>query len=142
MALVLADVGADALLAIILNDTRPGGGNDFTLKLYTNNVTPGVTAVAGTFTEADGGGYTAKTLTCSAWTITASDDPPQGSYAQQTWTFDGELSATATIYGYYVVDADGTLLWAEKFTASFTPATSGDQVKVTPRLQMSSGTPE
>jgi len=119
----------------------PGESASLTIKLFTNNVTPADTDTAGTYTEATGGGYAAKTITNGSWTVTVGNDPSDAAYAQQTWTFTGALTTNPTIYGYYVVDADGTLLWAEKLAASFTPANNGDELKITPKFQLSKGTP-
>lgn len=141
MALTLADVGADEILKVMFNNDRPTGGNNFTLKLYATDVTPADTHTASSYTEATGGGYAAKTLTNGSFTVTVANDPSDATYAQQTWTFTGALTTNGTIYGYFVVDADGTLLWAEKFSSSFTPANNGDQLKVTPAFQLSKGTP-
>ncbi|HLC17492.1 MAG TPA: hypothetical protein VJM57_00565 [Thermodesulfobacteriota bacterium] len=141
MALTLMDIGADEILKTYFNNARPAGGNNLTIKLFTNNVTPADTDTAGTYTEATGGGYAAKTITNGSWTVTVGNDPSDAAYAQQTWTFTGALTTNPTIYGYYVVDADGTLLWAEKLAASFTPANNGDELKITPKFQLSKGTP-
>jgi hypothetical protein len=141
MPLTLADVGADCLLKIIFNNTRASGGNNLTLKLFVNNVTPGDTDTASTYTVAVGGGYADKTLNMGSWTITPANDPSDAVYAEQTWTFTGALTTNTTIYGYYVVDADGILQWAERLASSFTPANNGDQLKITPKFQMSKGTP-
>ena len=58
-------------------------------------------------------------------------------YAQQTFTFTGALTGNATIYGYYLVGSiDGVIRWAELLAAPFTPASNGDAVNVTPRLEL------
>lgn len=141
MALTLADVGADCILKTFFNNTRPAGGNNFTLKLFVSNTTPADTDTAATYTVAVGGGYADKTLTNGSFTVTVGNDPSDATYAIQTWTFTGALTTNLTIYGYYVVDADGVLQWAERLGASFTPATNGDQLSVTPKFQLSKGTP-
>lgn len=141
MALVLSDVGADELLKVYFNNDRPAGGNNLTLKLYCNNYTPLQTSVAGDFTEASGGGYAAKTLTCGNWIINTGNDPSDAVYAQQVFTFTGPLTTNTTIYGYKIEDADGTLIYAEKAAGTFTPANNGDHYDVTPKIQVSSGTP-
>ena len=141
MAIVLADVGADIILKAYFNNSWAGGGKDLTMKLYTNNYIPLDTSVAGDFTEAAGGGYAAVTLSNASWTVATGNDPSDAVYAQQTWTFTGALSGTATVYGYFVVDADGVLVFAEKFDYSYTPAKNGDQLKITPKFQLSKGTP-
>jgi hypothetical protein len=141
MALVLADIGADEFLKVYFNNDRPTGGNNLTLKLFATNVTPAQTSTAASFTEATGGGYAAKTLTNGSWTVTVGNDPSDAVYAQQVFTFTGALTTNPTIYGYYVVDADNTLVWAELLSSSFTPANNGDHLDITPKFQMSSGTP-
>ena len=143
MSLILADVGADTILARFFNDTSPSGGKNLTLKLFCNNVTPADTDTASTYTEVTNGdaGYSAITLTSGSWTVTVADDPSDAVYAQQTFTFTGALTSNATVYGYFVVDADGVLIWAEAFSSSFTPANNGDTIKITPKFQLSKGTP-
>ena len=141
MALVMTKKGIEMLLDAWLNDNWPVNGKNLTMKLYTNNYTPVETSVPGSFTEASGGNYAAKTLANGSWTIETGNTPRDAIYAQQTWTFSGALDGGATIYGYFIVDADGNLLWAELLGATMTPASSGDILQVTPRLQGSKGTP-
>ena len=141
MALVLADVGADVALKAFFNDDWAAGGKDLTLKLFATDVTPADTDVAGTYTEALGGGYAAKTLSNGSWTVTPANDPSDAIYAQQTFAFTGPLTTNGTVYGYFVVDADGVLVWAERFAQAFTPVNNGDQILVTPKFQLSKGTP-
>jgi len=138
MALVLTDVGADEILKTYFNNTRPSGGNNLTLRLFATNVTPAQTGI--TYVEAAGGGYSAITLTNGSWTVSTANDPSDAVYAQQTFTFTGALTTNGTVYGYYVTDADGTVIYAEAITP-FTPASDGDFIKITPKFQMSSGTP-
>jgi len=141
MALTLVDVGADEILKTYFNNTRPAGGNNHTLKLFATDVTPVDTHTAGSYTEAAGGGYASKTLTNGSWTVTTGNDPSDATYAQQTITFTGALTTNPNVYGYFVVDADGVLIYAEKLTAPFTPANNGDNIKITPKFQLSKGTP-
>lgn len=137
--LVLTDLGADEILKTYFNNVRPAGGNNLALRLFVNNVTPAQTGVS--YTEATGGGYAAKTITNGSWAITPGNDPSDAVYGQQVFTFTGALTTNTTVYGYYVTDADGTVLWAELLTAPFTPANDGDHVDITPKFQMSSGVP-
>lgn len=141
MALVLADVGADIWLKGFFNNVWAAGGRNLTLKLFCNDITPADTDVASTYVEAVGGGYVSKTLTNGSWTVTVANDPSDALYAEQIYTFTGPLTTNPTVYGYFVVDADGVLVWPEKFGTSFTPANNGDQIKITPKFQLSKGTP-
>lgn len=141
MALILTDIGSDAILAAFFNNTRPAGGNNLTLKLFVNNVTPLDTHTQSDYTEAQGGAYAEKTLTNGSWTITPADDPSKASYAKQVFTFTGALTTNPTIYGYYIVDADDVLQWAEVLDTPFTPANDGDHLDITPIFELSKGTP-
>lgn len=141
MGLILSDVGADAVLGKYFNGTVPVSGNNLTLKLFTNNITPADTDISTTYIEVSGGGYAPKILTAGSWTITPANDPSDAVYASQIWTFTGPISANPDIYGYYVVNADNVLIWSEKAAGTFTPSASGDQLTVVPKFQLSKGTP-
>ena len=136
MAIVLADVGA----AKVLTDYFITSGVNLTLKLFATNVTPADTDVAGTYTVAAGGGYADKTLAAASWTESNVGGIEQVAYADQVFTFTGPLTTNVTIYGYYVLDAAGVLIYAETGTA-FTPANNGDTYTVKPKFQFSKGTP-
>ena len=138
-SLVLADVGADLILNTFFNNTA---AQNLKLKLYCTDVTPADTDTVASYTVAVGGDYADKTLTNNSWTVTTGNDPSDAVYAEQTWTFTGALTTNGTIYGYYVTDNAGTtLIWAQKFDSTFTPANNGDQLKLTPKFQLSKGTP-
>lgn len=141
MALNVPDAGADAFLNRMLKNVFPAGGANQTLKLFVNNVTPADADVANTYTEASGGNYANVALATSNWTVGTAGGIKEASQNAVTWTFNGALTTNPTIYGYYVIDADGVLLWSEKFSNTFTPANNGDQLSVTPKFQASKGTP-
>lgn len=132
MALLVPNVGEERALKAILNHTAP---QDLTLKLYTSNTTPAESDTAGTYTEAAGFGYVAKTLTGASWTVTAGD-PTVATYAQQTWVFSGALG---NVYGYFVVQSSsGILMWAERFTdGPYNVQNNGDEIRITPRIELS-----
>ena len=131
MALVFVNNGESIALSYLVN--KETTQYDLVYRLYTNNITPAETDVAGTYNEAAGGGYASKTLSGASWTVT-SGAPSTASYAPQQWIFTGALSGNATIYGYYVTRATaGDLLFAENFSA-FTPATSGDNLTINPQI--------
>lgn len=129
MALVIANVGELELLDKMLKDAL-SVDEDYTLKLFTNNVTPSQSSVAGTFVEATFTGYVAKTLTRTGWSAAATvSNKAESSYAQQSWT----CGATGeTIYGYYVIATTSTtLLWAEAFSSPRIVADT-DVLNITP----------
>jgi len=132
MAGTFVNTGATVMMNAWLNNTWPTSKN-LTLKLFTNNITPGTTTVVGDLTEAAGGGYAAITLTNGSWTVSSVTTPRQATYAQQTFTFTGALTSTATVYGYYIIDGNGVLVAAEK-AGTITPANNGDTYICTPKL--------
>lgn len=134
MAGTFVNTGATVAFNALLNNSWPTSKN-LTLKLFTNNITPGTTTVVGDLTEAAGGGYAAITLTNGSWTVSSVTTPRQAAYAQQTFTFTGALTSTATVYGYYIVDGNGVLYAAEK-AGTITPANNGDTYILTPKLTM------
>lgn len=130
MALLVPNTGEVMALSYLVNKSTP---ENLVYRLFATNITPAETDTTATYTEASGGGYSAITLTGSSWTVTAGN-PSTAAYAQQTYTFTGALTTNATIYGYYVTRATtGDLVLAETFT-SFTPANSGDNIKLTPQI--------
>jgi hypothetical protein len=142
MALVQLDAGARQIIKSYFKKVQPSGGNNLTLKLFCNNLTPVDTNVAGDFTEASGGGYSPITLLAANWTDSEVGGISQAAYAQQTFGFTGALTTNPTIYGAYIVDADGVAIFAERAPGGvFTPANNGDTYKVTPVWQLSNGTP-
>lgn len=129
MGLVVPDAAEIRALTYILTPS-------LTLRIFGNNATPSATSVAASFTEIAGGGYANKPLTFANWTLTAGT-PSVALYAQQTWLFTGAINAPGTIYGYFVTrDADGLLMWAERFGAAAVPFTPvlNSIVQVTPRF--------
>ena len=135
MALCYTTVGANKTLTVYT------GNADLTLRLFTNNYTPVVTSLNNMFTDAAGGGYTAITLNKNNWTVALNGNISEANQAEQTFTFTTNLTANAVVYGYFVTDAANAAIWGEKFGNSFTPTNNGDTIKITPKVQMSNGTP-
>lgn len=131
--LLVPDVGEVKLVDRML---RLSAEENLTLKLFTSNTTPAEGDTAATYTVAAGGGYADKTLTNGSWgAASTSTGTTTSTYAEQTYTFTGALTASATIYGYFVVGATSTVLyWAERAAATFQPAANGETYKVTPVL--------
>lgn len=141
MAMVLMDSGATQIASSYFKKTNPAAGNNLTLKLFVNDVTPADDDVVGDYTEAAGGGYAAKTLTASSFTVSTVGGIVQAAYAQQDFVFSGALATNPSIYGVYIVDDDGVLICAERAAASYTPTAAGHMYAVTPVIQISKGTP-
>jgi hypothetical protein len=133
MALVIPNASEVKLLNNLLNISAP---TNTILHLYSNNLTPSSTTVIGDVTETASGGYAAITLTSSSWTVaTSGGGITTASYAEQTFN----ITTSATIYGYYITNLAGDLLWLERFTAApFQLPGSGGQVLITSQLSLNS----
>lgn len=134
MTLVVVDQAEKHFLDLIL-------AVNYTLKLYKNNATSGLTQVQkdalteAAFTEATFTGYSAAALTGGSWTTTAGN-PCTGSYAQQTFTSSANQTQQ-TLYGYYVIrTSDSKLEWFEDFSAPFVIEFINENVRVTPRITL------
>lgn len=139
MTLLVPNVGEVVLLTNLL---AGGSLENWTLKLFKSNSTPAESDVAGTYTEADFTGYSAKTLTRSVsgstWATPATGDGNTTSQydaaSPQSWTNTG--ASAETVYGYYIVGAtSGILLVSEAFAASRT-LNQNDVLNLTPQLQL------
>lgn len=141
MPMILMDSGATKIADSYFKKVEPEAGNNLTLRLFTNDITPADTDTVGSYTEAAGGGYAEKVLTPSGFTVSTVSGIVQAAYAQQQFVFTGVLTTNTAIYGAYVVDADGVLICAERAAAQYTPSNNGDIYAVTPVFQISKGTP-
>jgi hypothetical protein len=127
MSLVVPDVGEELLLRYIVGETAPG---DPRLKLFTNDLTPDEDTVIGDITEAVDGGYSAITLDAGGgpWAFaTSGTGVTSATYPQQTFNFVGG----ADIFGYFITDSLGALMWLERFaTAPKTIPGGGGPIKI------------
>ena len=140
MSIMLTDAGATQILNCYFKKITPVAGNNFTLKLFVNDVEPSDAYTSANYTEAVGGGYAAKTLLSSSFTVSTVNGIAQAAYETQMFVFTGALTDNATIYGYYVVDDDGVLIYSEALPIPLTIVAEGDMCPVTPAIPLSHGT--
>lgn len=126
MAVAFTNLAETVALKNFLN-IQPA--ENITIKLYSNNRTPGHGDVLSNYTEVIGGGYAAIPLAASSWSV-STGDPSQAQYPQISFAFTG---SAGNVYGYYAVGvSSNTLLWADRFpNAPIVIANNGDQIKVT-----------
>jgi hypothetical protein len=104
-----------------------------TLRLFQNNHTPGVADVNANYTEATFTGYASVAL--GTWNPAFLNGSNQGEIDANPVTFTRTAGATSnTIYGAYVTDNAGDVVYAEKFSAPITMASTGDTFTYTPRF--------
>lgn len=129
MPLLIPTLGENRLLEIMLGKSAQ---ENFTLRLFVNDVTPADADVTGTHTEMSTHGYAAKTLITTSWTVAQAGGVAEATYAEQVWTFSA--AAAVTVYGYDIVGATSAiLLWEERFAVPRVIQNSGDQIKITPK---------
>lgn len=136
MALVVPNAGELELLDKMLKDAL-SADEDYILKLFQNDYTPDQTTATGSLTEANFTNYAAVTLTRAGWndavTVSNKAESSYGS-AAQSWTCGASGN---TIYGYFVENPGGTVLWAERFAVSRVLA-NGDVLNLTPKFTLNS----
>lgn len=144
MTFYVTNPGEAFLLEAAVGKTNVATG--FKLKLFKNNVIVSRATVLGDLTEATFGGYTAGGIgllvgtwaaaTAGSGSGIALSEKASIAYAQQSWTWS---SGSETIYGFYITDNGGTvLIGVENFSASKLMSASGDSIKITPILTLSS----
>ena len=130
--MVVPDEGERRLLEYIVNKTAP---TNLVLHLYINSVSlSGETFTASSFTEANASGYASETLVGSNWTV-ATDGGVTTAVYNTTITFMFDVGQS--VYGYYVTNTSGGILWAEEFPgAPFNLPAGGGEISVRPQVQL------
>ena len=118
------------LLKYLLNIESPDDG---VLHVFTNNVTLGPLTVAGDLIEPVDVSYAAIPLTHGSWTVSTVSGVAVAEYPQQTFTFAG----AQTIWGYFVTNVGGDLLWVQKGDCISSIPAGGGTYLVTPRFKVS-----
>jgi hypothetical protein len=129
VTLVVPTQGERILLKAALGQTPATG---WTLRLFINNVVPSLADTEADYVEAAGGGYAPIAIDASQWAFDGTA-PTRASYPTQRFTFSGPLMPYPTVYGYYLTQADGALVYAERLADPFTP---GDWIDVTPEFTL------
>ena len=135
MPLKVPNVGEQKLLDVI----RTGIFNNATLRLFQNNITPADGDTLATYSVATFTGYA--NITLNAWGAVFTNGAGKAETDETVRTFTQTGTAvTNTIYGYFVVAADGTtLLYAERNPAGGVAMdTTGKTYSVLPRFTFAS----
>lgn len=109
-------------------------GSSWRLRLFKNDITPGVSSALADFTEANFSGYSEGTPSWGSFALNGSN-AAESVASQISYSHNGGGTSN-TIYGWYLVEIDGTLgnkvLAAERFANPITMAASGDVIRITP----------
>lgn len=125
MTLIVPTTGLTEALQKLLNQT-------ITLRLYSNDKIPAATDTVSDYTEVTGGGYSNVSLSYATWVIAAG----VATYPYRDFLFSDVTDSPGTICGYYITDALGALLWAERFPEAVVPfvPSAGKLIRITPRI--------
>lgn len=137
MALIVPNASEVLMLKFALGVLAPNVNSS--LRLFVNNITLTSGVTAASLTEMSTQNYSPITLINANWVVATVIVEAEGSYAEQTWTFDGTGGDT-DVYGYYITDdTSGDLLWAERFPSApiTVPNILGGVIKVTPKITFS-----
>lgn len=108
-----------------------------TLRLFTNDFTPGYNSIDSDFTQATFSGYTAPSFSAA---LPVASKEADGIYRSQTsvfnYTFSGSSGDSGAIYGWYIRLTDGTIVMHDRFAAPITLTVSNNilSFRVTLRL--------
>lgn len=131
MALSMTQTGFQFLGNLLTNNETP---EDLELHLYKNDLAPDSASVLGDFTEAEFSGYSSTVLTAANWGITAASTTVF--LYSEAIIFEADASVTdEDIYGYYVTNTTGDVMWAERFANPPNVINNnGDIINITPRI--------
>lgn len=117
----------------ILNTVRLDGDCLKTLKLFKNDHVPVVGDGNGNYTEANFSGYASVAL--GDWNAAILNDDDKGEIDGDPATFTHNGGGTSnTVYGAYVVNNAGDVVYAERFAAPRVMASNGDEIVYTPKF--------
>jgi hypothetical protein len=132
MAMVVLDSGEKKLLEMCFRDASPEA---ITLRLFANDQTPVFSDTSDDYVEATFTGYSAVVLTRASWNDATTNASNKGEISYPDITFTAE--SAEDIYGYYITDASGEMILAERFS-TVRSLTNGSILVITPRLTFAS----
>lgn len=124
--------GEVEFLKILITDTA-----NWWVKLYQNPRTPTDGDTTANYTEATFTGYNGNQSPTN-WTVPAIDGSGMARTTADPLDFDFTGGPPQTIYGYYVINTAGKLLWAEQFMPPVNLTAPGDKITLTPSLTLCS----
>jgi hypothetical protein len=112
-------------------DTTVAANLLYRIRLFKNNRVPAFSDTIADYVEADFSGYTGGTAL--AWGAAFINGASQGEIdaSQISWTHTGGATANL-IYGIYVTDVTGALMYAERFPAPSSMSSIGDNITYNP----------
>lgn len=145
MPLVVPNAGERKLLEYIVGKSSLANGQ-LVLRLYTNTVDLSNEQFStGSFTEANGYGYSSVTLSGSNWNVSTNGTGISSAVYNTgiTFSFSNSSSSSSSVssinvQGYYVTNNSNEILWAEEFPgAPFSLPSTGGEIAIRPQVQLS-----
>lgn len=125
MSLTVPDEGKSSLLSSLITNKL----NATNIKLFTNNYTPDHTSVAASFVEAAWTGYAQVAM--AGWSAPAATGDFHYTTTANPAVFSNTSVGAQVCYGYYMVDATGKVIGAERFAGAPLSIPSGNTLTVT-----------
>lgn len=117
-----------------LQDAVTARFNTFTLHLFKNNWTPSPDDDVSDYTSANFSGYSSAALNSWGGAALNADLFAQVTHPDKVFTHNGGATNN-DIYGYYVTDSSGDLVWAERAAAApFAMDAGGKTYTVSPEM--------
>lgn len=117
----------------MLNVLRADGSWAKTLRLFKNDHVPAVADVNANYTEANFSGYASFDL--GAWNAAFVNANGKGEIDADPATFTHNGGGVSnTVFGAYVTNQAGDVIWAERFDAPRLMSANGDAIPYTARL--------
>lgn len=89
------------------------------VKLFSNNITPAVEDEASDYTEVSGGGYSDHDIANGDDFSVIAGTPSQATYFETLeFNFTGTTGGSGKVYGYFIIDANGELIGAQRGSAA------------------------
>jgi len=123
----LANLASQVLLGIGVNPAR------WSIHLYVNLYSPTPQDTTASYVECTLPGYSPISFNPSLWS--GGIQPPVVAvytYPKITWVFDPYTTTQQTIFGYWVQDQSGSVLYAELFPAPFPVPAAGGELPMVP----------
>lgn len=106
------------------------------IRLFKNDWNPGPADDVADYTEANFDGYAAKDVDQFGDAFLNGDNKAESDDIVRTWTCTGNVTPN-TIYGYYITNPAGDLIWAERNPAGgFVVNANGITYSVLPRITL------
>jgi hypothetical protein len=105
------------------------------VHLYINDHFPNAKDIRSCYIEPDFGGYERRMM--MNWKVTKDGLMVKASAEEVVWNLLFDLEVELPVFGYFVSDYGGEVVWAERFTgAPFKIKWAGSTISVLPQLKM------